>query len=260
MSAQQHRSDPNILGRRTLEHDHRVLATCLRPGMSVLDAGCGTGAITAGIADAVGSGGRVLGIDRDNQLIEIARTQHGNKSNLQFEAIDVTVLGLSREFDISTAARTLQWISEPARAVHTLASATRSGGMVLVLDYNHSQNTWEPEPPKSFLEFYQAFLNWREQHGWDNEIGDRLPATFRSVGLMQVESVKQDEVSEVGLPEFRSGARLWAEVIDNVRDQLIASGLSTRSYLDRARDEYVEWTASSLQRQVLSLRAVKGTV
>ena len=50
MSIQTHRSDPQVLNRRTLEIDHRVLAGVLRPGMSVLDVGCGTGAITAGIA------------------------------------------------------------------------------------------------------------------------------------------------------------------------------------------------------------------
>lgn len=42
MAAQSHRSDPRILGRRTLQRDHRHLARLLRPGLAVLDVGCGT--------------------------------------------------------------------------------------------------------------------------------------------------------------------------------------------------------------------------
>jgi ubiquinone/menaquinone biosynthesis C-methylase UbiE len=73
---QAHRSDPRILGRRTLERHHRALAAILRPGLSVLDVGCGTGAITAGIARAVAPAGRVVGMDRDESLLDIARREH----------------------------------------------------------------------------------------------------------------------------------------------------------------------------------------
>ena len=76
MSDQSHQSEPRILSRRTLQADHRRLAAVLRPGMSVLDAGCGTGAITADIARMVGPEGHVLGIDRDESLLVQARQEH----------------------------------------------------------------------------------------------------------------------------------------------------------------------------------------
>jgi ubiquinone/menaquinone biosynthesis C-methylase UbiE len=41
---------------------HGRLAQLLLPGMSVPDIGCGSGAITAGIADAVGPSGTVVGV------------------------------------------------------------------------------------------------------------------------------------------------------------------------------------------------------
>ena len=62
MGQQSHRSDPRILNRRTLRRDHRHLRKLLRPGMDILDVGCGTGAITADIAKAVDPDGMVLGI------------------------------------------------------------------------------------------------------------------------------------------------------------------------------------------------------
>ena len=77
MSQQSHRSDPRILNRRTLQRDHPYLARVLRTGMDILDVGCGTGAITADIAKAVGPDGMALGIDRDDANLAIAVQQYG---------------------------------------------------------------------------------------------------------------------------------------------------------------------------------------
>ena len=60
-----------FLDRRSLSTDHRALAAALAPGMSVLDVGCGSGAITRGIADAVGPTGSVVGTDINLSLIHI---------------------------------------------------------------------------------------------------------------------------------------------------------------------------------------------
>src|SRR3982751_3359875 len=100
----------------------------LRPGMSVLDVGCGTGAITAGIARAVGASGRVVGVDRDESLLELARREH---SGAEFVYGDALELPYDAEFDIVTAARALQWIADPARAVEQMARAAKPGGMVV---------------------------------------------------------------------------------------------------------------------------------
>ena len=175
MPAQSHRSDPRILGRRTLQRDHRCLAAVLRPGLRVLDIGCGTGAITAGIAKAVGPHGCVIGIDRDQLLLELARTEHASIPNLQFEYGDVTTLTSCAQFDIVNAARTLQWIAEPALAISKMKQAANPSGVLVVLDYNHASNKWAPDPPGEFKLFYNAFLAWRNTNRWDNGMADHLP-------------------------------------------------------------------------------------
>jgi ubiquinone/menaquinone biosynthesis C-methylase UbiE len=106
----------------------------------VLDIGCGTGSITAGIAEAVGVQGYVIGVDRDARLLELARKEHGSIPNLNFELGDATSLNFRSQFDIVTAARTLQWIPEPNLALANMRQAAKSSGMVLVLDYNHLRN------------------------------------------------------------------------------------------------------------------------
>src|SRR5689334_749557 len=125
MSQQSHRSDPRILNRRTLQRDHRYLARVLRTGMDVLDVGCGTGAITADIARAVGPGGVALGIDRDEANLATAVQNYGEIGNLRFETADILTLSdeFNNRFDIVTAARAIQWISEPERAIAQMKKA-----------------------------------------------------------------------------------------------------------------------------------------
>lgn len=154
---QSHRSDPKILGRRTLQKDHRSLAAIVQPGMSVLDIGCGTGAITSGIAKAVGPDGRAVGLDRDEGRLELARKEHAGIANLRFESADATNLPYTAEFDIVTGARVLQWIAAPERAIRGMMRATKRGGVVVVLDYSHTHNAWEPIRPVNFAFFTKRF-------------------------------------------------------------------------------------------------------
>src|SRR4051812_33160504 len=196
MGQQTHRSDPTLLNRRTLEQDHRVLAALLRPGMSVLDVGCGTGAITEGIARAVVPG-EVVGIDRDASLLPASGT---------FLVQDATTMEFDRRFDVVTAARALQWMSDPAEAVRRMARAAKPGGLVVALDYNHAKNTWNPPPPVEFQRFYHQFLAWREQNGWNNVIADELPAMFAAAGLTGIETHNSDQDAD----------RIWFTVLDHI--------------------------------------------
>jgi 2-polyprenyl-3-methyl-5-hydroxy-6-metoxy-1,4-benzoquinol methylase len=108
MSQQSHRSDPRILNRRTLRRNHPNLPRVLRTRMTILDVGCGTGAITADIANAVGPGGRVLGIDRDDANLAIAIQEHRGIGNLRFESADILTLDVSnRSTAISTSLQPL---------------------------------------------------------------------------------------------------------------------------------------------------------
>ncbi|MGJ5819777.1 methyltransferase domain-containing protein [Paludibaculum fermentans] len=258
MQSQSHRSDARTLGRRTLEQDHRHLAGLLRPGLSVLDVGCAGGAITVGIAKAVGPEGEVVGVDRDPNQLESARTHLPEHANLRFELGDAASLTYESHFDIVTSARTLQWTPDPGAAVAAMARAAKPGGLVVILDYNHEDNGWDPAPPAEFQHFYQAFLDWRQAHHWDNRMAEHLPALMQAAGLVEVQSHLQDELTQRGEAGFPARTSLWIEVIDSVGAQLVEGGYCSDGELQLARSLYEVWVRTELLRQTLSMRTVTG--
>ena len=209
MSAQAHTSDPRILDRRTLACDHRRLAALLRPGMAVLDVGCGTGAITADIAGAVGPTGTVVGIDRDPALLQRARARHADVPGLRFEERDVLALSDDAIFDVVTAARVLQWIEGPAAALACMVRATRPRGLVVALEYSHADLVWEPAPPAAVRRWYDAFLTWRTANGWDNRLAHHLPDLFAGAGLVEASASVEDEVVVRGDTGFGDALSIW---------------------------------------------------
>ena len=158
------------------------------------------------------------------------------------------------QFDIVTAARTLQWIADPALAISKMKQAAKPSGILIVLDFNHTRNAWQPDPPGKFKVFYNAFLAWRQANGWDNEMADHLPDLFRSAGLAEVTSSAQDEVTG------RGGPALWSEVIETVGGPIAAGGFCTERDLAEARECYDLWAKTALVKQTLSMRAVTGIV
>lgn len=183
----------NVLESRTLMSSHRRLAEQLTGGLTVLDVGCGTGTITRGIAEAVGPKGRVVGVDSNPVLIDRALQLYDDIPWLTFEVGDIYHLNYKDEFDIGTSARVLQWLPNSETALYMMKSATKSGGQILVLDYNHEKIEWSPDPPSSMRHFYAAFLKWRSDAGMSNTIADELPKLFKKIGIKEIIVTPQHE-------------------------------------------------------------------
>lgn len=257
---QTHQSDARILNRRTLAQDHRVLASLLRPGQCVLDAGCGAGSITRGIAEAVGPTGYVLGLDRDPQLLALAEAANEDLPHLKFREADLTDFDTKLRFDVISSARVLQWVGQPERAIARMRKALEPTGCLVLLDYNHAANSWSPEPPAEFQRFYQAFLNWRAAHGWDNHMADHLPKLLEEAGFQAIEVHLQEEISLRDDPDFEARAAIWLEVAESLGPKLVAESYLSDAELKAAQQVYAAWRNTLLEVQVLSLKAVVAYV
>jgi trans-aconitate 2-methyltransferase len=91
-------------------------------GERILDVGCGTGHLTAQIAD---SGARVTGVDRSAEMVKAARIAY---PHLKFEVVDARELQFEGEFDAVFSNAALHWILEPEIVIQNIARALRPGG------------------------------------------------------------------------------------------------------------------------------------
>ncbi|CAM4045241.1 methyltransferase domain-containing protein [Cohnella lubricantis] len=252
----------NVLNSRTLEASHPRLAQLLEKGMSVLDVGCGTGAITRGIAQTAGPQGRVVGVDNSASLIEQARRTHEDVPGLRFDVGDAGQLTYDGEFDVVTAARLLVWLADPAAAIRGMKAAARTGGRIVVADYNHEKIRWNPQPPASMLRFYSAYLAWRQDAGLDNAIADRLPELFREAGLDDVQVTPTHEIAKRGDPDFARRMAIWADTAASRGPQMARDGFIAKEAYELAEREYRHWIengAEAMEMYMLTVEGVKLT-
>ena len=226
----------------------------------MLDAGCGTGAITVGMARIVGPSGKAVGMDRDSGLLEIARQDHQGQANLGFVDGDLLSCTFRDVFDVVTAARALQWISDPGEAVVRMRAATKPGGLVVALDYDHADNAWTPEPPPEFRRFYDAFLAWRAANGWDNHMANHLPGLFAAAGLESIEVHDDDQVTQRDDADSETAAGIWLHVIRDIGPRIVQAGFAQDGDVRAADGTYSLWMRDAFERQELVMKTVVGVV
>ena len=103
-------------------------------GERILDVGCGTGHLTAQIAE---TGALVTGIDRSPEMI---RQAQGKYPDLQFQMMDAREITFNRSFDAVFSNATLHWIPEPERVITGIARCLRPGGR-FVAEFGGKGNT-----------------------------------------------------------------------------------------------------------------------
>ncbi len=110
----------------------RLLA--LRPGLRVVDLGCGTGAYTVRMADA---GCRLVGVDRSRAMLSVARAKPlaagGGAVCPAWMEADVTQLPIpDGQFDRGLVHVALEFVENPARALQEAARVIAPGGRLVV--------------------------------------------------------------------------------------------------------------------------------
>jgi SAM-dependent methyltransferase len=245
-----------IFDRRSLQNDYHTLIPALRPGMQVLDVGCGTGAISRDIAIEVGSAGKVTGIDNTAKFIESGKITYGEQENLELVQADLFEYNPDITFDVIVAARMLQWLKNPLEALLKMKSLLKPHGFISVLDYNHELIKWKPQPPQSMLEFYRTFLRWRADAGLTNNMANALPPLFFEAGLNSVEFFRSDEHYTRDRPDFKTKVGIWSVVAGST--QMVDEGYLDNQLRLQAIEEYNHWVENEAESMTMKLKEVRG--
>jgi SAM-dependent methyltransferase len=106
----------------------------LAGGESVLEIGCGTGAVTLPLAKAVGEHGRVVAVDISEPMLGAARQRvsESGMHNVTLVLGDAQVLELEQAaFDIATSRMGVMFFADPVAAFRNIGGALRSGGRLV---------------------------------------------------------------------------------------------------------------------------------
>jgi ubiquinone/menaquinone biosynthesis C-methylase UbiE len=256
--AEMPKGSATILNSRSLEKDYRTLIPILKKGIRVLDIGCGPGAISKGIADKIGSTGQVVGIDSSKHLIEEGKQAFANTSNLELHHKDLFTYQPKEKFDLIVSARVLQWLNNPKEALKKIKTWLKPGGQVSILDYNHEALEWSPTPPKSMLEFYQAFLDWRSDAGMNNAIAEDLPTYFKELGFQSIEIIESNEVYKKGAANFLPKLGIWIKVAETRGIQVQTDGHVKEALRLKAIEEYKGWMHTDAIQMIMKLKEIRG--
>src|SRR5690606_24072601 len=242
----------------TIVTNYSTLIPFLKPGLRVLDVGCGTGDITADIARRIGESGHITGIDNTEHFIISGRETYADVSNPNLIHADLFEFSSDTRFDLIIAARVLQWLNNPTDALIKMKAMLKPGGTVSVLDYDHTALTWEPQPPASMLTFYDAFLRWREHAGMNNRIAKDLSQYFTEAGFHSIEVINADEVYRRGSINFTGRAGIWSKVAG-------LKQISDEGWIDdparlQAIEDYDRWVNEEAESMTMKLNEVRGRI
>ena len=113
---------------------------------TILDLGCGTGSLTAGLANLCS---KVVGVDSSQNMIDKAKKQFGN---IEFMVCDALALPFDNEFDVAFSNAVFHWISDHNALLKNIYKALKPQGL-LVCEFGASGNIATIE--NAFVKVYQ---------------------------------------------------------------------------------------------------------
>ncbi len=232
---------------RTAENSAGYLLEALRPGMRVLDVGCGPGTITLDLAARV-SPGLVVGIDVAEEVLakaEALRAERG-VANAEFLAGDVYRLDFpDSSFDVAHAHQVLQHLTDPVAALRELRRVLRPDGVLAVRDGDYGAFTWWPPDPllSRWLELYHQVT---ARNGAEADAGRRLLSWVSASGFSDIKvSTSTWTFADRASRAWWGG--LWADRVklSSFGEQAIAYGLSDDEELSAIAAAWGRWAEAA---------------
>jgi ubiquinone/menaquinone biosynthesis C-methylase UbiE len=159
----------------------------LKPGMRLLDVGCGPGSITRGLAERLAPG-EVVGLDLSAETLAAARQDAVARgiANLRYEEGSVYELPFpDASFDAVFAHQVLQHLRAPGAAIGEMLRVLRPGGLIAVRDVDWGTAAYWPSDPW-IDRFIDVHVQTWTQNGGDPRMGRKLRALFNAADVEEL--------------------------------------------------------------------------
>jgi len=162
----------------------------LKPGMRVLDVGCGPGKTTSILHEMIQPGGYILGIDFSEKRISHARKHYGMKTGIDFSVCNFREpLNNVGQFDLIWVRFVLEYYrAESFDMVGNFKNALKPGGCLCLLDLDYNCLSHYELPPL-IRELLPRLTNiLEEKHNFDAYAGRKLYAYLYDNGFKDIQA------------------------------------------------------------------------
>jgi SAM-dependent methyltransferase len=226
---------------RTVANSAAYLMPHLRPGLSLLDIGCGPGNITADFATRL-QPGRALGIDVSGEIVEAAGRDY---PGVTFAVDDVYQLkSADASWDIVHAHQVLQHLARPVAALKEMRRVAKPGGIVAARDSDYASFSWHP-PDERLTQWLALYRDIARGNGGEPDAGRHLFAWAQQAGFSKVTASASAWC--FATPEEREWwGGLWAERMTSsaIARQALRDGRATDAQLAAIAEAWRTWAAA----------------
>ena len=231
------------LRRYTAEASAAYLLPYLRPGLRLLDFGCGPGTISVGLANAVAPG-ELHGVDMESSQIDLARAvaEAGGQHNASFHVADITDMPFDDGyFDVAHCHNVLMHIPDTRAALAEVRRVLKPGGIIAGREMISASSFTHPDFGV-IRKAWDMFEDLVEADDGHPQIGKDLKNHFLEAGLENVSTTASFDIYDTPDDvEFIYGlANMWF-LAPEITEAAIKYGASTQELCDQIRDAYARW-------------------
>ena len=222
----------SLLARRNAETVAFHLLPHLRPGMKMLDFGCGPGTISVGLAKAVAPG-ELHGVDIEASQITMAQAaaRAGGHDNAHFQVSDATNLPFAdNTFDVAHCHAVLMHVPKLPQALAEVKRVLKPGGILSARESVIASYFFEPDPQGRLTQATDTFAKLLTASGGHPNMGKALKSVLLDAGFRDVRATASfepfgEEEDRIFLQGF---IRNWF-FSSKMKDPAVKYGLATEN-------------------------------
>ena len=232
------------LRRYTAEASAGYLLPYLRPGLRLLDFGCGPGNISVGLAKAIDPG-ELHGIDMEESQIELARSvvAAGGRDNATFHVGDITDMPFEDGyFDVAHCHNVLMHIPDTGAALAEVKRVLKPGGILASREMISASSFTHPDfgVIRKAWDMFEDLLEADDAHP---QIGKDLKNHFVEAGFENVDATATMDIYSTprDVEHIFRLANLWF-LAPEITEAAIKYGASTPDLVEEIRVAYERWS------------------